>query len=410
VRTFIAILVLASATLVQAAPQDPSREMLAAYRKLEQHFNAPKNDPAMAFATLIVGCLAAYSGSVPQDEAFKAVVEQMRPKVDSLVMAKLPAADRDATIEKLAAIGMQMVVGRKQLDAHPDAKQDQALRETAAGYLRQFQLDPDALEVGADGLHAKAAAAKQTAAKPAATSPAKSEFAYEVEPGKGLKPSQIEAVVYSWDQDYIGTTFTMRQWSYLLLKDGTVRGAPPVAPDSLDAESEKRGDPKQWGQWKRKGDNYLLKWSYDKSFREPPNQNIRLPGKANERLSARYESSSSSSWGGGGTFSFWSIQFDSEGRFTRSSSGGGGTGYGSSVTVMTSYNDHGSATTISGPHVGGGTSRTTSGDASRVGTYHIDGYNLELRYDDGHVERRFFATDAHRKNVWFGAGEMHIAK
>jgi len=77
------------------------------------------------------------------------------------------------------------------------------------------------------------------------------------------------------------------------------------------------------------------------------------------------------------------------------------------VAVNHAYDDDGSSLAIAGPNVGGGTSRKSgSTKADREGTYHIDGYTLELRYDSGKVERRFFAMREDRKAILFGDEEL----
>ncbi|HEU0032402.1 MAG TPA: hypothetical protein VFQ53_17340 [Kofleriaceae bacterium] len=229
-------------------------------------------------------------------------------------------------------------------------------------------------------------------------------------PGAGLKPSQIAGILYSWQYGYSGTSLNVDETIYLLLADGTVRRTlPKAAPDEFDVEADRQETPKAWGRWKKQGSKYLVSIQNSKFF-EPEGAMMRKPGKPNERLDGTYEASSSSSIGTISTWSTRSITFTRDGRFSRSSSGGGGSTstLPGEVAISQAYDDEGSSVAISGPNVGGGSRRKSgSTKADREGSYKIDGYVLELRYDSGRIERMFFALRDDRKTVLLGNSELH---
>jgi hypothetical protein len=246
-------------------------------------------------------------------------------------------------------------------------------------------------------------------AKPAKADP----FAYRTAPGKGLAASSIEAVVYSWQQVYRVTGLQMEQEAYLVLKGGAVRrGVPPVPAEDFDAAAEQRGEPKLWGTWTKQGGEYLVSFG-GKPFSKLPGASVRQPGRPGERLNAKFEGFSSAQIGNGASWGHWTITLGPDLRFSRTRSGGAGAGGTNSgdVVVGAAWDDDGSSTSVTGSNIGGGsTRRSGSSKADREGTYRIDGYTLELRYDSGRVERRFFFTRPDRSSIWFDDYDMYVRK
>jgi hypothetical protein len=251
-------------------------------------------------------------------------------------------------------------------------------------------------------------AAPQPAAEPAEkAAPAarkKPEFRYIARKGRGVSRSQIEGVLTSWEQIYETTGLHIYENAYLLLKNGRARRLPPVPPEDFDAAAEMAAEPQEWGTWKKKGGDYLIKFADYKDFRTPPGQDIADPAPANHRLDGLYSTGSSSSVGPDSVM--WSLsylRFSPGNRFSHSKTGGVG-GTSGDTTAVSRWDDEGSATSVTGPNIGGGGSRRSgSKTADREGTYRIDGYTLELRYDSGRVERRFFFLMSERM-IWFGGG------
>lgn len=248
---------------------------------------------------------------------------------------------------------------------------------------------------------------------PAAAPERPAGFRYAVAPGHGLDPAQIHAVLYSWEQVYEIGGLMLREEVYLLLKDGTARkGLPPVPPAEFDAAAERAGDPPRWGRWKAGADGLLVSIGGG-AYTAPPGQMRRYPGRPGERLDREFIGASSYEIpGGAGSWSRWGIRFQPDGRFRVWHTGGTGGSVGEGADrVVTGgvWDDAGSASSVSGPGFGGGsTSRTGTADADLSGTYRIDGWSLELRFDSGRVSRTFFYTDEARERVWYEDGEMFV--
>lgn len=228
-------------------------------------------------------------------------------------------------------------------------------------------------------------------------------------PERALRPGEIEGVLYAWDQIYTATGLQMREWTYLLLKDGSARqGLPRLPPDLFDLEADRRAEPARWGRWQRAGGKVQVR--FGGAFTTPPGQLWRHPGQPGHRLQGRYRASSSMSIGSVSTWAFWGLTLHADGRFQRWSTRGmgGTTGHGSSATTtMAISDDKGSVSSVSGGSFGGG-ARSDSGvtDDDLEGHYQIDGWSLTLRYRSGAVQRGFFYVDADGDNLWFEGAEL----
>jgi len=231
-------------------------------------------------------------------------------------------------------------------------------------------------------------------------------------PKHTFSSSSIEALVYSWEQVYEVTGLQMYETMYLVLADGTVRkGLPEGGPDDFDVAADRRANSRKWGRWKKQGKQYLF--DFGKGFAAPPGELLREPGKRDEKLEGFFEASSSATIGNAAAWSTRSITFDRSGRFARARYGGAGAEAvpGVDTTVHTTWNDEGSTSSVVGPNIGGGSTRSSNASkADRQGTYRIAGYTLELRYDSGRVERHFLALKPDRTGIWLGGEELVIRK
>ncbi|MBP2158824.1 MULTISPECIES: hypothetical protein [Asticcacaulis] len=256
------------------------------------------------------------------------------------------------------------------------------------------------------------------ASAPAAKAPVPTVKTPAVKPGNGLKEAQIEAVVSSWYQGYYGTQFTLFEKSYLVLKDGSVRkGLPEVGPGDFDLAADRAAEPNLWGQWQKTGTRYAFRFPGDSKFTTPENDQVEARSPAGLRLDNSYHASSGYQIiGGAGSFSFRSLALRGDGRFTRSSHGfvGGSTGFGDAAVVAgNTWDDKGSATTITGPGAamrGGGSRKTGVTDADLQGTYRIEGYELVLTFDSGRRESHFFHVSANKQMIGLGDETMLIKK
>ena len=243
--------------------------------------------------------------------------------------------------------------------------------------------DADTARAVVSSLHRASAPAAQAAEAP--PPPPR----YAAAPGRGLKPQQI--VGLAQQIEYRGMTYDpmSRMWTgghsvedYLLLADGSIRkGWPEALPlEDFDAEASRRAEPEQWGRYTargRSGAEGVYEVTWNKGERETLKLSFSVPARPDERLRGFFYQVGTASTGapGNGTFSsaWGGITFRPDGRFETASGGSsdysGGTG---SVTA-------------------------TSRQASQ-GSYRLSGTLLELRFDDGRVERRQFVFTSDEKD------------
>lgn len=251
--------------------------------------------------------------------------------------------------------------------------------------------------------HSAAEVAKQAAEAEAAR------YKFVTAPGKGLQASEIETIVYRWEQVYTIGGMQMNESAYLLLKVGTVHDGLPVAPADMDVPQSRRHEPQTWGRWRRSGSTYAFAWADKPSEFRPVQQGFALlPGAKGTKLAGQWSSSSSYSIpGGGSSWSTWGVRLRADGRFETFRSGGAGAGNaGSGVVVGAVYDDEGTAASGSGPNFAVGSERKHANRGDRSGSYEVDGYNITLRFDNGSVLRQAFALDGKRESLWFQGSLM----
>jgi hypothetical protein len=252
------------------------------------------------------------------------------------------------------------------------------------------------------------------APRPAADAP----YPYVKAAGTGVKAAAVEAVLWRWENEQRGMGMQVVDYLYLLLKDGSYRdGLPPVAFEDFDAAASRAGEPDKWGRWTRSGGDYLLapvKGS-DRTLRIE-SSSARLPARRDERLEGIWEGSSAYATLWSVAQSHWSVQFDKAGRFVKSSNssivgGAGSPAAGTAVHGAVNRDDDGSSSTVGGANFGGGSSRRGPNTmADRSGSYRLDGYTLELRYDNGRVVRLPFCATPTRDAIWFEGYELDRPK
>jgi hypothetical protein len=239
-------------------------------------------------------------------------------------------------------------------------------------------------------------------------------YAYTTMPEKGVTNDQIETILYTYVDEYIGG-IKVHEKVYLLMKDGRVREGLPVAPNILDVAKSRSREPDRWGWWKSDGNRYLFAWNINRknytSLKEIQMRSIPIP--AGTRLSGNWGLSSSFSSLDFSSVSFWGVHLDNEGRFKRYSNNtmqAGGPMSLYPAEMVTAYkDDEGSVINITGEWIGGSSSTRRKGSNShRVGSYEFDGYNLILKYDNGVVRHLpTFATDDKLKGIWFEGSRLY---
>ena len=238
-------------------------------------------------------------------------------------------------------------------------------------------------------------------------------YKYTTAPGEGIKESDIEAVLYTWELRVVigGNEFVVEP--YLLMNDGRVMDNIPVAPSVLDEAKSRSREPDRWGWWKREDDKFVFAWPKDKNkFRSPSGtQDIAIPIPVGTRLEGTWRMGRSSGTIATTVISFRSVTFTRDGRFETNSSmsvGVDGEQMGGDGYVGTSANDEISTSSASvGPLSSGSWSNSGKSGDDRRGSYEFDGYNLTLEYDNGDVVREFtFAMNSEYTQLWFKGGSL----
>ncbi len=229
-------------------------------------------------------------------------------------------------------------------------------------------------------------------------------YRFVTTPGQGVKPQDIQAVVYAWQQMYTIGGLQMVDHVYLLLKDGTAHEDLPVPPQDMDVSLSRRMEPKTWGRWRKNGDTYSFTWPDAPNEWRSVNGWAVEPGRRGQLLQGQWMKGASYSMPGASSWATWGVQLKPDGRFEKFHSGGAAAGGGAGGTFTASrYGDDGAVTSTTGPNVaiGSGTPRRNGGD--RTGRYEIEPYAITLRFDNGTVERQaFFISDGTQKMIWFG--------
>jgi hypothetical protein len=187
---------------------------------------------------------------------------------------------------------------------------------------------------------------------------------FRTKPNAGLKLSQIEGIVHDYRSTYQITGMREDETSSLLLKDGWLYTNLQYTPHDLNVVASRKGEPRYWKKWRRSSGKLQF---LDGNTWKPLEGFMVVPGGKNERIDGAFEYLSSYTIGttSQGTTSVVRIIYSFEGgKFVRYS---GNTLSGSTLDTF-SY-------------------ATSSRDGR--GAYTFDGYTLELRFDDGKVNRGF---------------------
>lgn len=161
--------------------------------------------------------------------------------------------------------------------------------------------------------------------------------------------------------------------AYILFKDGSIYKHPVTSPADLDMASSKQTEPKKWGTWTMSNDKLILYWplekpKYQNSTWEKSSYKNVLPAKKNETL---------------------------EGSF-KTLTGGGNTALGGDVLVVAAaniaFNQQGKFTLAKTAGVSSGSDvwENTNSKTGEAGIYTLNGYTIELKYNNGKTQRQFF--------------------
>lgn len=244
----------------------------------------------------------------------------------------------------------------------------------------------------AQGLPAVAPAAPPAPAPQPQPQPQPATDPQRTAPGKGIPRGDIVAVLYS------------RSGLRLLLKDGWAYGRNGIPPSDLDVQASREREPQHWHRWKKEGKDYFIRHADTRgqlgdTWQKADSMWAVKPWPDGASISGEFiHANFSGSIAGGGTYSQDSWRFGTDGRFSTSaytqSSAGSWAGMNGYSSAQTSYSGANGSSASSNVMAGGGAfssedARRQSDGAGRRGTYRVDGYTLELQYDNGAVRRLF---------------------
>lgn len=204
---------------------------------------------------------------------------------------------------------------------------------------------------------------------------------------KGLKPAELKGIAINLEYTIgVGGGVIPTYEPYLMLADGSIYSDPIISPYKFDVAKSKQLEPKKWGTWKAVGKTIVINWpSREKNRSETWEDNWfwARPATNGEKITGSYNTIS----GGGNTalggnvmvVSAKDITLNKNGQFTMTSMGGG-----SNSGDM-------------------GVSSTAYAHKDAAGTYMLNGFSMELRYNNGQVEQRAFYFYPDSKDV-FGIG------
>jgi len=137
----------------QAAAAKTFREVLDGYHQLSGRLGIAKGDMAGAMTALIAGSWSACRDRDIPDAGFVRAARQLGGAIgQDPRFAQVSAADKQSTYEQFAILGTNLALTRMALQRQPDPAVKARMCEAARGYLRQFDLVPEQIEITPQGL------------------------------------------------------------------------------------------------------------------------------------------------------------------------------------------------------------------------------------------------------------------
>jgi len=209
--------------------------------------------------------------------------------------------------------------------------------------------------------------------------------------GKGAKPSNIAAVMIDSGLDVLVGGFYND--TYILFKDGTAYVNCKIPPNELLVSKSKELQPEKWTKWRKSGAGYQI-FNKKKGIWKKLDAIKAIKVRNGERLNNKYISAGGSQMYG--SHRSW-ITFKPNGRFelkniSMMSSPSGSIGPSTTTVHKSDKSGTTGTTVVSGTNVGGGATSKKKDGSKNTGTYHLNGYTITLKHDNGyeHTELFFF--------------------
>ncbi|THU41357.1 hypothetical protein FAM09_04410 [Niastella caeni] len=246
----------------------------------------------------------------------------------------------------------------------PDVKHYATYMRPAADHFGQLaKLDASAAAAGKLTVKATPTHTRQ---ETKAHAPTQSEHI----PEKGLHSHEINGILIHLEYNTTPDGKMVRVYKpYLVLNDGSIYSEPVVSPYSLDVAASKLKEPKRWGTWKLKNNSFMVEWSArnetEKWFK---NWFWATPSQKEEKIEGSFMTVNG-------------IENDALKSFDKAG-----------ASKFLAFNNAGQFTLTTSPYSNGNATLPASEFAKRdeAGTYVLNDYSIELRFNNGTVIRRIF--------------------
>lgn len=234
--------------------------------------------------------------------------------------------------------------------------------------------------------------------------------------GTGVSARDIAFLLHRGEGRTTVTGYQYVESIDLLLKDGSAYTGLTIPPTDLNVEASRQLQPDKWTQWRRDASGFQLQNQSTDSWRTL-RATVVQPLQPGASLNRVLEYKGAISYGGmGGTVFTKTLRFSNNGRYERENSNFRGTGptqssAGFSSGSYGSKNKNGSSgvasssSSNSAGSVVASSSSKSAGQGDMSGTYSISGYTLELRADNGTVQRllAFYVwPDKNKDDIYIG--------
>lgn len=275
----------------------------------------------------------------------------------------------------------------------------QSVKET----MGRFNIDLELIAITDKGMVAKESVGKQAAIhknqpQNSATAPQTQSTninAFQHVVGQYKQPSWVEGLYCGFESGIVGMNYKVTNYVYLLHEDGSAYRGLETPPEYFDVEKSRREEPKQWGKWKKTSEGYEVKIA-DEDWKEVRNATKMTPARPGERLNRSIHHASAYGMAGITSSSvfknYWLFNFS--GRFSKgdsalhSSASASMTPFGTTVTSSHASDDTGSSSTVlaTGDSFVASSNRDTDDGSKNRGQYRLNGYTMQLQYDNGDEE------------------------
>ncbi|WP_207511914.1 hypothetical protein [Longitalea luteola] len=184
----------------------------------------------------------------------------------------------------------------------------------------------------------------------------------------GLRSQEINGILIHLDYTTNADGKMVRNYRpYLVLNDGSIYGDPVLSPYSLDVAQSKQKEPQKWGTWKLKNNIFTVEWTATKETEKWfKNWFWATPAAREEKLEGSFMTVTGTENGSvksaGNAYASKNIFFNKDGQFTLTGGDNGNAAV--PASEFKKFNE--------------------------AGTYTLNDYSMELRFNNGTVIRRIF--------------------